>query len=81
LVIIGISGDKERKRFDDMVTKKRINWMQIFDGNGYDGEVFSFFNVLGTPMNLVLDRHGKIVFKHFGSIRKKDLRKTIEDAL
>jgi peroxiredoxin len=81
LVIIGISGDIERKQLDDMVFEKKIDWTQVFDGKGFDGDVFSLYNVLGTPTNIVLDRKGRIAFRDFGSSRELELRKAINDAL
>jgi thiol-disulfide isomerase/thioredoxin len=81
LVIIGISGGVERKQLDDMVIAKKVDWTQVFDGKGFDGDVFSLYNVLGTPTNIVLDRTGKIVFRDFGSGRESELRKAINDAL
>ena len=81
LVILGISADVDRRMLRDMVAAQHIDWAQICNGKGFDGEVFVLFNILGTPTNIVIDRDGKIIFKDFGLTRERDMRSAINDAI
>jgi hypothetical protein len=60
LEIIGISLDTDPKALADMITSKRIPWLQIRDA---DGTLVKLFNVQGTPTYYLLDRESKIAVK------------------
>lgn len=83
-MIVGVSGDVDRNQLDEMVKAKGIRWPQVFDGKGFDGEAFGFFNVVGTPKNIVIDRRGKIVARIFAASpeqRENQIRAAVVQAL
>ena len=59
--------DTELKPVQEMVAQKRMQWQQVCDGKGLDGELPKLFNVEGTPTHYVLDRKGTIAAKKLSS--------------
>ncbi len=61
LVLLAISIDADRKAFQAMVTRKQMNYPQIFDGER--GKMAKLFNAIGTPTLYFIDPNGKIAGK------------------
>jgi hypothetical protein len=57
--IISISLDRDRKRFEDALTKNKMNWTQIF-GNG---DLIRAYNVSSIPAIFLIDPSGTIIYK------------------
>jgi peroxiredoxin len=67
LAIVGVSMDTELKPVQELVAQKGIQWQQVCDAKGFDGELPKLFNVQGTPTHYVLDRKGKIAGKRLSN--------------
>jgi peroxiredoxin len=78
LAIVGVSMDTELKPVQEMVTQKSIQWQQLCDTKGFDGELPKLFNVQGTPAHYVLDRKGKIAGK---KLSNEELSEVIAQSL
>ena len=49
----------------------------VRSGADHDGRVGIDWGVYGLPETFVIDRSGRIVYKHIGPIRPEDLEQTI----
>ncbi len=63
VVFLGIPGDEELKPVTDAVARLRIPWDQLFDAKGYEGPLWTQFNVEEQPSFYVFDRDGRIAAK------------------
>lgn len=89
LVIIGISLDKDKSRWNEIIQEKRLNhWPQTLDsevevvGCGYSGNGLSnFLGCEAIPFYVLLDKEGKIVakWKYIGNDQLNELDKILED--
>jgi|SRR5262245_6578311 len=61
VVILGISIDNTVARAQQTIKEKGMDWPQLADGKGFDGEIPLKYHVDGTPTIFVLDREGRIV--------------------
>lgn len=59
----GIPADQELKAVQDAVVRWAVPWDQIFDPQGYEGKLWTLFNVEDQPNFYVLDNEGRIVAK------------------
>ena len=71
LEIVGFSLDRDEKTHDDWVKAKGVNYLSIFASNEAGKKVMADFEKLiggieGIPTTLILNRQGRIVFKHVG---------------
>lgn len=63
----GIPADQELKAVQEAVVRWAIPWDQVFDPKGYEGPLWTLFNVDDQPNLYVLDRQGRIVAKRAGA--------------
>jgi hypothetical protein len=70
--------DTELKPVQEMVAQKNMNWPQVCDGKGFDGELPKLFNIQGTPTYYLLDRKGHIAGK---KLPHKELSEVIAQSL
>ena len=59
----GIPADEELKNVQDAVVRLAVPWDQVFDPKGYEGKLWTLFNVEDQPNIYVFDREGRIVVK------------------
>ena len=86
LEIVGFSLDRDVKTHDDWVKAKGVNYLSIFAQNEAGKQVLSDFEKLigeikGIPTTLVLDRKGRIVYKHVGYGSPESFEKVIKPLL
>jgi thiol-disulfide isomerase/thioredoxin len=77
-LLVGVSLDSDRKRFEEIVAKDGLTWPQHCDGKGSEGEVVKAYDVTGIPATFVINRKGVIVAK---GLRGENLSKTIDELL
>ena len=80
LVVIGLSIDEDVGALQSMVARRKIRIPQICDGKATQGEIAKLYNAY-TPRDFVLDRDGRIAFKHTGAKGLPKLREHIERLL
>jgi hypothetical protein len=76
--IVGVSIDVSVPRVDRVVKEKKMTWLILADGKGFDGPIPTAYHVQGTPELFVLDREGKL-FARPGSA--KEIEASLKDAL
>ncbi len=59
--IIGISLDKDQKRWVDAIAKDQLTWPQVSDLKGWQNEVGQMYGVSSIPHTVLLDEEGKII--------------------
>ena len=59
--VIGISGDRSQNEFAGTIAAKGINWLNIRDGNNYEGPINKLFLVNRYPTIILIDRNGRII--------------------
>ncbi|HUF24223.1 MAG TPA: redoxin domain-containing protein [Vicinamibacterales bacterium] len=63
--ILGISLDTlDRRSFRSWVRRNDINWPQVQDGRGYNGDLARRFGVEELPVTILLDREGRIAARN-----------------
>ena len=80
LVVIGVSIDEDVGALRSMVARRKIRIPQICDGKATQGEIARQYNAY-TPRDFVLDRDGRIAFKHTGGKGLPKVREQIERLL
>ncbi len=68
LVVIGINVDQEKSLADEFIKETSPQFKIIFDAKGL---LATEYQVAAMPSSFILDRSGKIVFKHLGFHTKK----------
>jgi thiol-disulfide isomerase/thioredoxin len=68
LVVIGVNVDQEKPLADDFIKETSPLFKIVFDTKG---ALATEYKVAAMPSSFILDRHGKIVFKHLGFHEKK----------
>ncbi|MPY86958.1 MAG: methyltransferase domain-containing protein [Luteitalea sp.] len=63
LVLVNVSVDRNCDRTRKMIADRSLDWPQVCDGGGFEGELARAFSVDGTPTQYVLNREGRIVSK------------------
>jgi thiol-disulfide isomerase/thioredoxin len=58
LEIVSISLDKDRKRFESFVRKKRMSWHHVMEGGGWNSRLAKKYGINSIPRMLVLDPNG-----------------------
>ena len=76
--VVGISMDDDAKPVREFYQKFKINYPVAV---GDDKLAQSFGGVLGLPVNLVLDRQGRIVKKYLGATEASEFDKQVADLL
>ena len=57
--VVSVSADKDRKKFEESI--KDFPWAdKLCDFQGFEGENFSNYNVIGTPSFYLMDKDGKL---------------------
>ncbi|HUF23848.1 MAG TPA: TlpA disulfide reductase family protein [Vicinamibacterales bacterium] len=63
-VIIGISLDTlDRRAFRSWVRRNGIEWPQVRDGRGYNGDLARLFGVETLPVTVLLGRDGRVAHR------------------
>jgi len=58
--IVGISLDRDQETLLEFVEQRNMEWPQIFEEEGWSGEIPRLYNVSGIPRMYILDREGNI---------------------
>jgi len=71
LEIVGFSFDKDRETHDKWIKEQGLNYLSIFASNDEGKAIAEKFGqqigqIEGIPTTVVIDRSGKIVYKHVG---------------
>jgi thiol-disulfide isomerase/thioredoxin len=78
-VIVGVNGDDERTKAQEVMTKEKMTWPSFWNGDkGPDGPLSRAWNVRGWPTIYVLDAKGVIRAKN---LRGKELETAVEELL
>jgi len=72
--IVGISLDRKREPFDDLIKKVGMTWPQYFDGKGWDTPISRRYGIKSIPAMWLVDKEGNLVDKN----ARKDLESKVE---
>ena len=61
IVVVGIALDEDRSALQQFLTKKPLNWPQLFEPGGLDGRLAEDLGVLTLPTMLLIDKEGIVV--------------------
>lgn len=78
LNMISISIDERDADWKKAVQEENMEWIQLCDQKGFNGEVNSAYQIRGVPFCLILDPEGKIVS---GGVRGAELDAVVKDLL
>ena len=73
--IIGVSIDDNTKSWIKAIEADSLQWKQVCDGNGMEGEVAKCYLISAIPTNFLLDKTGKIIAKN---LRGDELKKALD---
>ncbi|MDI9861964.1 TlpA disulfide reductase family protein [Flectobacillus roseus] len=73
--IIGVSIDDNTKSWTKAIEVDSLQWTQVCDGNGMEGEVAKRYLISSIPTNFLLDKTGKIIAKN---LRGEELKIALE---
>lgn len=59
--IVSISLDENEADWKKAMKEEGMNWTQITDPRGFEGEIAIAYNITGIPQSLILDREGRIM--------------------
>ena len=60
-VILGVSLDREsRRHVAAWLNRQRVDWPQVHDGRGYEGELARSFGIEQLPASILLDHEGRV---------------------
>ena len=59
--ILGVSLDESKEEWEKAVKDDKLDWTQISDLKGSETDAVALYGSQVTPMNLLLDKHGKII--------------------
>jgi len=77
--MLGVSTDKQKKRWLAAVKKDGLTWQNVIDTGGYKSKILAKYNVLTSiPHNFLIDRKGKILAK---DLSVEELRKLLKKIL
>lgn len=65
--IVGISVDKDERRWKSTIKRFDMNWLHLSDLKGWESTTARDYNVTFIPFNLLIDADGKIVGKNLHS--------------
>lgn len=82
LVIVGFSFDRDKETHDKWIKENNLNYLSIFAQTEEGQKVVAEFGkkvgeIEGLPTTLVVDRSGKIVYKHVGYGSPEEFEKVI----
>lgn len=72
VVVIGVSGDRDRDDFDRTMLERALRWPNIQDGDDFEGPINRLFFVNRYPTIIVVDPKGKIVTDRLRGERLKN---------
>lgn len=73
--IVGVSIDDNTKSWTKAIETDSLQWKQVSDGNGMEGEVAKRYLISAIPTNFLLDKRGKIIAKN---LRGEELKKALD---
>jgi thiol-disulfide isomerase/thioredoxin len=76
--ILGVSLDESKDKWLAAIKKDQLDWTQVSDLKGWQNSVADMYGIKGIPMNLLLDKEGKIIAK---GLRGEDLEKKLAELL
>lgn len=77
-ILIGVSLDFTEEDVKKAIEKHGIQWVQLFDGKGWEAEVGLKYGVMSIPRTFVIDKKGNVAAD---GLRGEAIRKAVEDAL
>jgi thiol-disulfide isomerase/thioredoxin len=85
-VIVGFSFDREKETHDKWIKEQGLNYLSIFAQTEEAKKVLAKFEekigpVEGLPTTIVINREGKIIYKHVGYGSPEDFEKVIKPLL
>ena len=72
--IYGVSLDAKKTNWENFVTTKKINWIQVSDLKFWKSPVAKTYNIQELPYNILIDGNGIILAKN---LHGRDLEKAI----
>jgi peroxiredoxin len=86
LVIVGFSMDNDPETHDRWIKEQGLNYLSIYANTDEGKAVVDQFQkvigeISGIPTTLVIDRKGKIVYKHVGYASPEDFEKVFKPLL
>jgi len=76
--ILGVSLDKQYKRWADAVKKDNLQWAHVSDLKGWQNAVAQQYGVRSIPATVLLDREGRIVARN---LRGRQLENKVAELL
>jgi peroxiredoxin len=61
--VVGISLDSAKDKLEQFVKRRKMPWVQYFDGQGWSNKLAQQYGVTSIPATYLLDEGGKIVAK------------------
>ncbi len=76
--ILGVSFDKDRKKWIGAIHDDQLTWPQVSDLQGWDNAAGKLYGIEGIPHTLLVDPNG-VIIEH--KLRGEELRKRLEELL
>jgi peroxiredoxin len=76
--ILGVSLDKDKDKWQEAVTKDKLNWNHVSDLQGWESSVAALYGVQSIPANFLIDPSGKIIA---ADLRGNDLERVLSNKL
>jgi thiol-disulfide isomerase/thioredoxin len=73
--IVSVSIDKRKEDWFKALEKEKLNWINLIEDKGFDGELVKKYNILGVPSNFLINQEGKVIAV---DISMQDLEKIIK---
>jgi hypothetical protein len=61
LKIVGINFDNSQKQATDFLAANPFPWLHLYDEGGLDSTVAVTYGILTLPVNVIVDKTGKVV--------------------
>ena len=79
-VLIGVSLDTEKKDFEEAVSKKKIDWPQVWGPESGGEETFEMLDGLGIPYTCLIGPDGRLLAQHiFGPGTTEQVKKLVKE--
>ena len=72
-VVFGVSLDDNEDRINDMIKKRKMNWLHYYDGKKWKNDLAVKFGVSSIPASLLVDRQGIVRAVNLRGIEVADL--------
>jgi len=66
LDVIAIESNRETERAQSFIRKAGLEFLCLENGEGDDDVVREVFNIQGYPTSWIVDRQGRIMYRHYG---------------